>query len=107
MLVVSSGDDTILTRFFDIVRNLDWPAGYTGRALQNAFSREWHGREAELEKSLPTEAPRYARSVEANDLDTSVVFAGECVDLIAAAIVASIVQEAETALSSKLRGCSA
>ena len=60
-----------------------------------------------LEKSLPTEAPRYARAAEGNDLDTSVVFTGECVDLIrnvkpAAAIVASIVHEAETALRSNL-----
>jgi hypothetical protein len=63
--------------------------------------------ETELEKSLPIEAARDARSGEANDLDTSVVFAGECVDLIrnvkpAAAILASIVHEAETSLRSKL-----
>src|SRR5262249_58930416 len=51
-LVAARGDDTIRTRVFDIVRNLDWPALYTGRVLQNAFSRQWHGREAELEKSL-------------------------------------------------------
>ena len=50
-LVAARGDDTIRTRVFDIVRNLDWPALYTGRALQNAFSRQWHGREAELERS--------------------------------------------------------
>jgi nitronate monooxygenase len=102
-LVTARGDDTIRTRVFDIVRSLDWPALYTGRALQNAFSQQWHGREAELEKSLPAEAARYARAAEANDLDTSVVFAGECVDLIrdvrpAAAIVASLVHEAEAAL---------
>jgi len=47
------------------------------------------------------------RAIEANDLDTLVVFAGECVDLVrnvkpAAAIVASIVHEAETALGSNL-----
>jgi nitronate monooxygenase len=105
--VAARGDDTVRTRVFDIIRNLDWPALYTGRALQNAFSRQWHGREAELEKSLPTEAPRYARAAAANDLETSVVFAGECVDLIrdvkpAAAIVASLVQEAEAALRSNL-----
>src|SRR5262245_15149430 len=107
-LVAARGDDTIRTRVFDIVRNLDWPAMYTGRALQNAFSRQWHGRETELEKSLPTEAPRYAQAAEANDLDTSVVFAGECVDLIrdvkpAAAIVAALVHEAEAALRSNAR----
>ena len=93
-LVAARGDDTIRTRVFDIVRNLNWPAMYTGRALQNA--RQWHGRETELEKRLPTEAPRYARAAEGNDFETSVVFAGECVDLIrnvkpAAAIVALIV----------------
>jgi hypothetical protein len=48
-----------------------------------------------------------AASAEANDLDTSVVFAGECVDLIrdvkpAGAIVASLVHEAEAALKSNL-----
>src|SRR5262249_22403972 len=81
-LGAARGDDTVRTRVFDIVRNLDWPALYTGRALQNAFSRQWHGRDAELEKSLPAEAQRYTRAAEANDLDTAVVFAGECVDLI-------------------------
>jgi nitronate monooxygenase len=30
-LVAARGDDTIRTRVFDIVRNLDWPAMYTGR----------------------------------------------------------------------------
>jgi hypothetical protein len=44
-LVAAGGDDTIRTRVFDVVRNLDWPALYTGRALQNAFSRRWHGRD--------------------------------------------------------------
>jgi nitronate monooxygenase len=106
-LVTARGDDTIRTRVFDIVRSLDWPTLYTGRALQNAFSRQWHGREGELEKCLPAEALRYARAAEANDLNTSVVFAGECVDLIrdvkpAAAIVATLVREAEAALASNL-----
>jgi nitronate monooxygenase len=106
-LVAARGDDTIRTRVFDIVRNLDWPALYTGRALQNAFSQRWHGREADLEKSLPAEALRYGRAAEANDLDTAVVFAGECVDLIrdvkpAATILASLIHEAEVALTSNL-----
>jgi len=106
-IVAARGDDTVRTRVFDIVRSLDWPIPYTGRALQNGFSRQWHGCEAELEKSLRVEAPRYALAAAANDLDTSVVFAGECVDLIhdikpAAMIVASVVREAEAALRSNL-----
>jgi nitronate monooxygenase len=31
-LVESSGDDTVRTRISDIVREIDWPAPYTGRA---------------------------------------------------------------------------
>jgi nitronate monooxygenase len=103
-IVAASGDDTIRTRVFDIVRRLDWPAAYTGRALQNAFSRQWHGREADLEKSLPGEAMQYQRAAEENDVDTSVVFAGEGVDLIhdvepAGTIVQRLVHEAEAALA--------
>jgi nitronate monooxygenase len=52
-LVAARGDDTIRTRVFDIVRNLDWPAPYTGRALQNAFSRQWHGARRNWRKVSP------------------------------------------------------
>lgn len=57
-IVAASGDDTVRTRVFDMVRRLDWPAAYTGRALHNGFSRQWHGREADLENSLAAEAIR-------------------------------------------------
>lgn len=103
-ILAARGDDTLRTRVFDIARRLDWPAIYTGRALRNDFSRQWHGREAELERSLPAEAPRYAKAAEANDVDTAVVFAGEAVDLVhriepARDIVSSIVRDAEAALA--------
>jgi nitronate monooxygenase len=38
-LVEASGDDTLRTRAFDIVRGFEWPAQYTGRAIANEFSR--------------------------------------------------------------------
>src|SRR6516165_8308404 len=44
----AGGDETMQTRVFDIVRGAAWPAIYPGRALKNAFSAEWHGREDEL-----------------------------------------------------------
>jgi nitronate monooxygenase len=102
-IVIARGDDTVRSHVFDI-RRLDWPAHYTARALRNAFSGRWHGRETELEKNLVSEAARYAQAAEANDLDTRVVFAGEAVDLIrdvkpAASIVETLVREAEAALS--------
>ena len=102
-VVAACGDDTVRTRVFDIIRHLDWPTHFTGRALRNAFSARWYGREGDLEKNLVSEAARYAQAAEMNDLDTRVVFAGEAVDLIrnvkpAAAIVETLVREAEEAM---------
>jgi nitronate monooxygenase len=103
-ILAARGDDTVRTRIFDIARRIDWPTVYTGRALRNDFSRQWHGREAELERALPSEGPRYARAAEENDVDTAVVFAGEAVDLVhriepARDIVSGIVRDAEAALT--------
>jgi nitronate monooxygenase len=109
-VVAAGGDDTVRTRVFDIIRRLDWPEPYTGRAIRNGFSARWHGHEADLENDLAAEVARYAQAVEANDLDTRVVFAGEAVDLVrnvmpAAAIVESLVQEAEAALAQASLKC--
>lgn len=102
-LVEASGDSTVRTRVFDLVRRLSWPEPYTGRALVNDFVRAWHGKEEELVRQLEHEAPRYATATEARDFDTALIWGGEGLDLVrrlepAAAIVASIVAEAHTAL---------
>lgn len=107
-IVEASGDDTIRTRVFDIVRGLDWPEQYTGRAIANAFSATWHGREAELTTQLHREAERYEAARKAGDLDTAVLFAGEGVDLIdacrpASEVIVGMVNEAERLLSSRVR----
>jgi len=81
-LVAATGDATLRTQVFDIVRELDWPAPYTGRAVANDFSARWHGREEALRAALPQELPRYAAARAAGDLDTLVLFAGEGVDLV-------------------------
>ena len=44
----ASGDETVLTRAFDVAEGAAWPERWPGRALVNDFSREWHGREDEL-----------------------------------------------------------
>ena len=102
-LVGSSGDATVRTRVFDIVRGLQWPPGFTGRAIRNAFTERWHGREDELCAAQPDEQPRYAAAAQAGDLETALVWAGEGLDLVrdvrpAAAIVAEIVDEASAVL---------
>lgn len=103
-LIESSGDATVRTRVFDIVRGLAWPEPYTGRALINQFTRAWHGREGELFQALASEGPRYAAAASAGELQTALVWAGEGVDLVrrfedAASIVDGIALEAEAALA--------
>jgi len=98
-LVAASGDDTVRTRVFDIVRGYDWPEGYTGRALENAFVRRWHGHEDALEQALPAERERYHEAAGQGDVTAAVVWAGEAVDTIsrvepAGAIVERMVSEA-------------
>ncbi len=103
-IVAGSGDDTLRTRIFDIVRGRDWPREYTGRALRNRFSEAWHGREAALAQAAGSENPRYAAAAAAGDVDTGVMFAGEGIDLIhavepAGTILDRVVREAEVALA--------
>jgi nitronate monooxygenase len=103
--VVAAGEDaTVRTRIFDLARGLDWPDGYTGRALVNRFAERWHGREGELQDELAAEQVRYAEAAVRRDFDTAAVFAGEDVDLIhdirpAAEIVRDLSAEAEKALA--------
>jgi nitronate monooxygenase len=104
-LVESSGDATLRTRIFDIVRGLPWPEGFTGRALRNAFTARWHGHEEALLAAQPEEQRRYADASAAGDLETALVWAGEGIDLVrdvrpAAEIVAEIARDAARVLSS-------
>jgi nitronate monooxygenase len=85
------GDDTLRTRVFDIVRNLDWPANYTGRALVNRFTHKWHGAEDELLGSLQQVAKDYRKAQSDADFDSAAVWAGECVDLVDEVADASII----------------
>ena len=98
-LVSGSGDATVRTQVFDIVRDLPWPDGFTGRAIRNAFTERWHGREDALRAAQPDEQRRYAAAAQAGDLDTALVWAGEGLDLVrdvrpAAAIIAEILRDA-------------
>ncbi len=103
LLTRSSGDTTLRTRIFDIIRELDWPPGYSGRALSNDFTATWHGRESELVNRIGTEKERFWTAMRAGDTGTAVVFAGEGVDLIhdirpATEILHNIASEAEALL---------
>src|SRR6266850_837204 len=81
-IVEASGDATVRTTVFDVVRGFDGWAGITGRALRNKFTDTWHEREAELVANQDAEGARYRKAVERQDFDTALIFAGEAVDLI-------------------------
>jgi len=105
-IVEAQGDATLRTTIFDLVRGLDWPEPYTGRAIANKFSARWHGNEVALRQEISAEQDAYAASSAAGDVDTAVVFAGECVDLIdsvepAGDLVARIVADAKAILRAR------
>ena len=81
-LVAGQADGTIRTTVFDLIRRIDWPKPYTGRALRNRTSERWHGRETALEAEIETQQSAYAAAAAAGDFDTAVLWAGEGVDLI-------------------------
>jgi len=103
-LVEASAASTLRTRVFDIVRRIDWPKEFSGRAIANDFSARFHGREAELETRLELEHERYRAAVAAADISTVVIWAGQGLDAIhavepASEAMARLVEETERSLA--------
>jgi nitronate monooxygenase len=103
-IVGASGDRTVRSIVFDIVRRNVWPAPYTGRVVRNEFTERWLGRETDLLQHQEPEAARYAEARASGDFRTAAVIAGEVVDLIAdippaAEIVERVVSEAAVLLA--------
>jgi nitronate monooxygenase len=97
----ASGDDTIRSTVMDMARQRDWPQGFTARVLNNKFTKEWHGREDELAKTLDTIIPQYQQAWDDGDTNLANVFVGEATGLItrikpAKDIIESIIAEAES-----------
>ncbi len=81
-LVAASGEDTLRTHVFDIVRDYAWPEPYTGRALRNRFADRWHPDADGLRAALAGERGRFEQAGREADYDVRMVWAGEAVDLI-------------------------
>jgi nitronate monooxygenase len=102
-IVQTAGDGTLRTRVPDIVRQLDWPPGFTARIRRNAFTQRWHGREDALAAAVDVEAPRYRQAFEAGDPEEAAVWFGEAAGLIdsiepAASIIERMVTQASAQL---------
>lgn len=101
--ISSSGDDTIRSTVMDRARHLDWPARYTARVLQNAFTTRWHGDLGGLMAHAEEEAAKWKAGWLAGDPDRANTFVGEAAGLIhdrppAGGIITRMVDEAETLL---------
>ena len=102
----AGGDQTEQTRVFDVVRGAPWPEIYPGRALRNAFSARWNGREEELALDQQQQEKAYL-STAVDDFSTRVVWAGEGVDLIndipsASDIIKRVIAEAVSVLRERM-----
>jgi nitronate monooxygenase len=77
-----SGNETIRTRVYDVVRQLDWPSEFDERALVNSFVETWHGNETELSAHLPEAVESFRKAVAAEDFDVAHILVGEAIGLI-------------------------
>jgi nitronate monooxygenase len=81
-LIQSGAEDTVRTRAFDIVRGIDWPPEYSGRALANDFSAKWVGHEHELPNAPVSVREAYLRAVQDDDVNVRAIWAGEVADIV-------------------------
>ena len=107
-VLAASGDETVRTSVYDIVRDRAWPAPYTGRLMRNAFIDTWHGREDEL-RALTCETREAVEAADrSGDYDVSNVTVGEAIGLVedlppAGELVERLAAEAEARLTGAAR----
>jgi nitronate monooxygenase len=81
-VVAASGDETIRTSVYDIVRQKAWPEGYTGRLLKNEFIEKWHGQEEKLRVLRADELAKVEAASRVGDYDIANVTVGESIGMI-------------------------
>jgi nitronate monooxygenase len=109
-VVAATGDETIRTSVYDIVRQKAWPAGYTGRLMRNDFIEKWHGQEEKLRAMQADELVKVENAAKNGDYDVANVTVGESIGMIrdlprAGDVVRRIVDEASACLSKCAPAC--
>jgi nitronate monooxygenase len=79
---------TVLTSVFDRIQRKGWPAEFRGRALSNAFLRQWHGQE-DMMMATPNLEKTYQDAKKTGDFSTACIYAGQTVGLVNKAATAS------------------
>jgi len=109
-VLAASGDETIRTSVYDIVRQKAWPEGYTGRLLRNEFIEKWHGQEEKLKTLRSDELAKVEAASRAGDYDVANVTVGESIGMIhdlphAGDVVRRVVDEAAGRLAAGAALC--
>jgi nitronate monooxygenase len=81
-VVAATGDETIRTSVYDIVKQRFWPPGYTGRQMRNEFVEKWNGHEKELAGVHEDELKKVEEALKSDDFETANVTVGESIGLI-------------------------
>lgn len=107
-VVAATGDETVRTSVYDIVRDRTWPAEYTGRLMRNTLIGTWHGREDELRTLAGEERKAVEAADQSGDYDRSNVTVGEAIGLVrdlppAGELVERLAADAEARLTSVTR----
>lgn len=97
--VAAEGDRTVRTHVVDIIRELDWPPGYSCRVLETGFNNRWHEDLDGLKANLEPEIERWQEALSRGDAQNASAIVGEVTGLIrdvkpAAEILETMVREA-------------
>jgi nitronate monooxygenase len=102
--LAATGDDTLRTSVYDIVRDYPWPAPYTARVLRNDFLDQWQDHEYELRANITQARHTYQRATAHDDFDGAPIIAGEAVGQVnevlpVATILERMASDAHTVLN--------
>ena len=76
-VVWSDGQDTTLTRLYDLIGNGPWPLGMAARVYNNRFVQRWNGRDADIEDRREELASDAAEAWAKHDPEVASVYMGE------------------------------
>ncbi len=97
---------TVHTRVFDLVQGIPWPEEFPGRAIRNAFSERWHGKEAELAAERGSVSVDFEEA--RGDYSEDFVYAGQAAGLVEDLPSAGeLVERLMAGAEDRLRACQA
>ena len=107
-VVRSNGQDTTLTRLYDLIGNGPWPQGIAARVYNNRFVQMWDGREAEIQDRREELASDAAEAWAKHDPEVASVYMGESAASVGSIrpvrdVLQDICGQAESILRERLR----